>query len=427
MSDTKDLEDDLLDYDPVEEDETPAKGASTTTDAKKGHYVGLQSASFKDFLLKPTLLRAIVDCGFEHPSEVQQYCIPQATLGMDVLCQAKAGMGKTAVFVLSTLHLMEFDEEAVQCVVMVHTREMAYQIQKEYLRFVKYIPEAVVKVFMGGIPLKANKAEFEKNPPHICIGTPGRMGQLAREGIMKLDKCKHFVLDECDQLLEQVDMRGNIQEIFMKTPHEKQVMMFSATMPDEVKAIARKFMSKDAVNVLIDNENDLVLHGLQQYYIKVTEDEKTRKLTELLDSIDFNQLIIFVSKVPRAKELTNLLKDSNFPAACMHGRMKQEERIQLYKDFKENKVRIMVATDLLGRGIDVERVNIVINYDFPRDADSYIHRVGRAGRFGTNGLAISMVASDEDNELFDKVKAKFSVEIGELPDTIDTSTYMREE
>ena len=179
--------------------------------------------------------------------------------------------------------------------------------------------------------------------------------------------------------------------------------------------------------MLIDNENDLVLHGLQQYYIKVTEDEKTRKLTDLLDSIDFNQLIIFVSKGNRAKELAKLLKDSNFPAACMHGRMKQEERIQLYKDFKNNKIRIMVATDLLGRGIDVERVNIVINYDFPIDKDTYIHRVGRAGRFGTNGLAISMVSSDEDAATFEIVKSKFTVEIGELPDTIDTSTYMREE
>lgn len=426
MADTKDLEDDLLDYEPVEDEETLDKPTASAADTKKGHYVGLQSSTFKDFLLKPAILRAVTDCGFEHPSEVQQYCIPQATLGIDLLCQAKAGMGKTAVFVLSTLHLIDFDESHTACVVMVNTREMAIQIQKEYLRFTKFIPEAVVSVLIGGIPKAAQKEEIEKKNPHIIIGTPGRMSEFARTGVMKLDQVKFFVMDECDKLLDNADMRGDIQQIFLKTPHEKQVMMFSATMPDEVRVLARKFMSPDAAQILIDNENDLVLHGLQQFYIKVSEAEKTRKLTDLLDSIDFNQLIIFVSKQNRAKELCNLLKESNFPAVCMHARLKQTERTELYKLFKDNKARIMVSTDLLGRGIDVERVNVVINYDFPIDGDTYIHRVGRAGRFGTNGLAISMVASDDDVKLFDEVKAKFSVDIGELPDSIDTSTYMRE-
>lgn len=432
-----------------------AKGTTASAGAagnKKGHYVGIHASGFKDFLLKPELLRAIVDAGFEHPSEVQHESIPQAVLGGDIVCQAKSGMGKTAVFVLATLHqlnpvtpavaaaVVEEGKEgeaaaagataesttttpSVQVLVLCHTRELAFQIAHEYERFSKYLPAIKTAVFYGGVSIKTNREILSQEHPHIVVGTPGRILGLAREKSLDLSGIQHFVLDECDRVLEALDMRRDVQEIFRLTPHEKQVMLFSATLSKEIRPVCKKFC-QDPMEIYVDDETKLTLHGLQLYYCKLAEAEKNRKLNDLLDALDFNQVVIFVSKVARAKELNRLLTECNFPSICIHAGMKQEERISQYKSFKDFNARILVATDLFGRGIDIERVNVVINYDYPDDSDQFLHRVGRAGRFGTKGIAISFISSDQDQEILEKVQSRFEVNIPELPDEIDMSTYM---
>ncbi|CAO2190658.1 unnamed protein product [Urochloa humidicola] len=386
-------EEDLVDYE--EEVENVADGAPTdgSADVVKKGYVGIHSSGFRDFLLKPELLRAIQDCGFEHPSEVQHECIPQAILGMDVICQAKSGMGKTAVFVLSTLQQIDPVAGQVAALVLCHTRELAYQ-------------------------------DLLKNEcPHIVVGTPGRILALARDKDLPLKNVRHFILDECDKMLESLDMRRDVQEIFKMTPHDKQVMMFSATLSKEIRPVCKKFM-QDPMEIYVDDEAKLTLHGLVQHYIKLSEAEKNRKLNDLLDVLDFNQVVIFVKSVSRAAELNKLLCECNFPSICIHSGMTQEERLTRYKNFKEGHKRILVATDLVGRGIDIERVNIVVNYDMPDSADTYLHRVGRAGRFGTKGLAITFVSSASDSDVLNQVQERFEVDIKELPEQIDTSTYM---
>mmetsp|Transcript_65820 Transcript_65820/g.184016 ORF Transcript_65820/g.184016 Transcript_65820/m.184016 type:complete len:427 (-) Transcript_65820:274-1554(-) len=422
-----DNEDELVDYDEEEEVANVAADKAATGDAKetkKGHYVGIHASGFKDFLLKPELLRSIVNAGFEHPSEVQHEAIPQAVLGGDIICQAKSGMGKTAVFVLATLHQLNVEEgDKVSCLVLCHTRELAFQIAHEYERFSKYLPSVKTAVFYGGVSVKQNQEILKNDCPHIVVGTPGRILALARDKDLKLDSIKHFVLDECDRVLESLDMRRDIQEIFRMTPHEKQVMLFSATLSKEMRPVCKKFC-QDPMEIYVDDETKLTLHGLQLYFAKLAEAEKNRKLNDLLDALEFNQVVIFVSKVARAKELNRLLTDCNFPSICIHAGMKQEERIAKYKSFKDFNARILVATDLFGRGIDIERVNVVINYDFPDDSDQFLHRVGRAGRFGTKGIAISFVSSEADQEILSKVQSRFEVNIPELPDEIDMSTYM---
>lgn len=420
-----DNEDELVDYDEEEEvaDVSADKSANgEAKDTKKGHYVGIHASGFKDFLLKPELLRAIVDAGFEHPSEVQHETIPQAVLGGDIVCQAKSGMGKTAVFTLATLHQINVEDNKVACLVICHTRELAFQIAHEYERFSKYLPQVKTAVFYGGVNIKTNRAILKNDCPHVVVGTPGRILGLARDKDLNLDSIKHFVLDECDRVLESLDMRRDIQEIFRLTPHEKQVMLFSATLSKEIRPVCKMFC-QDPMEIYVDDETKLTLHGLQLYYSKLTEAEKNRKLNDLLDALEFNQVVIFVSKVARAKELNRLLTDCNFPSICIHGGMKQEERIKQYKSFKDFNARILVATDLFGRGIDIERVNVVVNYDFPDESDQFLHRVGRAGRFGTKGIAISFVSSDADQEILSKVQSRFEVNIPELPDEIDMSTY----
>jgi ATP-dependent RNA helicase UAP56/SUB2 len=219
-------------------------------------------------------------------------------------------------------------------------------------------------------------------------------------------------------------MRGDVQAIFKTTPSQKQVMMFSATMSADVKNICRKFM-RSPFEVFIDNEGKLTLHGLKQYYIKLEESEKIRKLTDLLDALQFNQVIIFVSSVERAIFLDKILRQDNFPSIAIHRHLEQEERIKRYTDFKAFKHRIMVSTDIFGRGIDIEKINVVFNYDMPAESDSYLHRVGRAGRFGTKGLAITFVSGQEDLTKLEAIQKRFEVKVEELPTTIDVSTYSK--
>merc|ERR1711912_148001 len=394
--------------------------------AKKGGYAAIHASGFRDLLLKPELLRAITDCGFEHPSEVQHECIPQAILGMDVLCQAKSGMGKTAVFVLSTLQQIVDPVDGQVCtIILCHTRELAFQISKEYERFSKYLTGIKCGVFFGGMPIEKDRETLRTNTPHVVVGTPGRILALIRGRELTLKNVKHFVLDECDKMLGQLDMRRDVQDIFRSTPHEKQVMMFSATLSKEIRPVCKKFM-QDPMEVYVDDEAKLTLHGLQQHYVKLKDAEKNRKLFELLDVLEFNQVVIFVKSVQRCVALAQLLIEQNFPAIAIHRGMTQEERLSRYQQFKDFQKRILVATNLFGRGMDIERVNIVFNYDMPEDTDMYLHRVARAGRFGTKGLAITFVSSDEDAAVLNKVQERFDVQISELPDELDVSTYMPE-
>eukprot|EP00182_Erythrolobus_australicus_P007007 CAMPEP_0185841580 /NCGR_PEP_ID=MMETSP1353-20130828/17966_1 /TAXON_ID=1077150 /ORGANISM="Erythrolobus australicus, Strain CCMP3124" /LENGTH=436 /DNA_ID=CAMNT_0028541061 /DNA_START=681 /DNA_END=1991 /DNA_ORIENTATION=- len=431
-------EEDLVDYEEEDDAVAPAVvdaagvkadgadgGAKDAADRnKKGSYVGIHSAGFRDFLLKPEILRAIQDCGFEHPSEVQHECIPQATIGTDVLCQAKSGMGKTAVFTLAVLQQLEPVENQVSCVVLGHTRELAYQIKHEFDRFSKYLPNVKTMVVYGGIPVAQHKEQLKAGAPNILVGTPGRVMDLCEKKALNLSHVKFFVLDECDKVLEP-DMRRAVQKIFLETPANKQVMMFTATLSKELRESAKHFMH-DALEVFVDDDSKLTLHGLLQYYLKMLEKEKIRKLSELLDSLEFNQVVIFVKSTERANALAGVLKDSSFPAICIHGRMRQEDRIEMFNQFKNFKARILVSTDVFGRGIDIERVNIVINYDMPPDADSYLHRVGRAGRFGTKGLAVSFVSSEDESDMtvLNDVQSRFEVAIAELPASIDVTSYM---
>jgi len=420
----------IVDYDEEGSDNESSDKKAAASSEIKGSYAGIHASGFRDFLLKTELLRAVTDCGFEHPSEVQQESIPQAVLGQDVICQAKSGMGKTAVFVLAVLQQLDPVDNQVDSLVLCHVRELAYQICQEFMRFSKYLEGVRVKVFFGGIP-EENHRRLLEDPakhPHIVIGTPGRILQLTKlknkttnKPLLDLSNLKRFILDECDEMLK-IDMRQDVQEIFKKTPHEKQVMLFSATLSKEMRAVCLKF-TQHAQQIYVD-DGELTLHGLQQYYVKLGEAQKNRKMNDLLDALEFNQVVIFVNSTRRCKELDKLLQEHGFPSMAMHGGMDQTERLERYNKFKAYKSRILVSTDMFGRGVDFERVNIVINYDMPKSADQYLHRVGRSGRFGTKGLGISFVSTQADAEVLAQVQSRFEVEIPELPNQIDTSTYM---
>ena len=220
-------------------------------------------------------------------------------------------------------------------------------------------------------------------------------------------------------------MRADVQKIFKKTPCNKQVMMFTATLPDDTKTVCKKFMRKP-VEIIVKEENKEHLEKLQQFYVKLKEDEKNKKLFDVLDSVQFNQVIIFVNSIQRCETLSDILTKNEFPSIAIHADLPQEERIRKFNSFKEFKSRIMVATELYGRGIDFLKVNTVINYDMSIDAEAYVHRVGRAGRFGTKGITITFLASDEDQKVFDELLKKYpNIRADVLPDVIDKSIYSK--
>jgi len=402
-----------------ENEEKKNNGGATGADNKG---LGLRTTGFKDFFLRPELLRAIGEAGFEHPSEVQQEAIPFSILGNDLVCQAKSGMGKTAVFVLSILHQIDFEGDKPQCLVLCHTRELAFQITKEFERLGKYFLAMKTETLYGGVSVQAQRERLSQDPPHVVVGTPGRVLDLAKSGHLKLDKLKYFVLDECDKMLEQPDMREDVQDIFVKTKHNKQVCMFSATMTEESRNICKKFM-RSPLEIFIDDQKKLTLHGLVQYYSNLQEKDKTKTLLSLLYKLNYNQTIIFCKSIERAKFLNEILCKMDLPSIAIHRKMTQEDRIEKYKEFKEFKKRILVATNILARGIDIERVNVVFNYDMPDDSDTYLHRVGRAGRFGTKGLAITFVSTEEETKTLNDIQARFAIEIKTLPDSIDQTVY----
>jgi len=300
---------------------------------------------------------------------------------------------------------------------------MGYQIHKEFERFSKYLPDIKARVVYGGVNFSEHKKMIEEEKRNIVIGTPGRVLHLINEKVLKLDSLKRFILDECDDILENgLNMRRQVQEIFKKTPHEKQVMMFSATISDEARKICRK-LSRKAEEIFVDDKK-LTLHGLQQHFVELEENAKIRKLNDLLDALDFNQVVVFVKTKQRAAALDKMLQKCFFPSMCIHSDLKQQERLDRYRKFKEYQSRILVSTNLFGRGVDIERVNIVINFDLPSASNEYLHRVGRAGRFGTKGLAISFVSGDEDKKVLKEIQDRFEVKITPLPDEIDSSSYM---
>nr|XP_027205410.1 ATP-dependent RNA helicase WM6-like [Dermatophagoides pteronyssinus] len=251
---------------------------------------------------------------------------------------------------------------------------------------------------------------------------PELIRALADAGFERPSEVQHEAVPHAITGVDTLEIRRDVQEIFLACPVQKQVIMLSATLSPEMRHLCKKYM-QSPVEVIVDDNKNLTLHGLLQYSVKLEEDMKTKKLVELLNTLDYNQVVIFVKSIARVKMLAHVLTELKFPAIEIHRGKNQKDRIDAYKRFKAFEARIMVATDLFGRGIDIERVNIVVNYDMPDNADSYLHRVGRAGRFGTKGLAICFLSSPEDEDVLQQVQERFKSSVSSLPEQIDTSLY----
>lgn len=371
------------------------------------------SSQFKDFLLRDELNEAIKNAAFEHPSEVQQLCIPKAILGTDVLCQAKSGTGKTAVFVIATLQQLKVVEKETSVIVVVHTKEMAEQVKAEYERFSKSFDNVSVSAIYGGTSIKDNLEQLSISAPSIIVGTPGRLAAMVRNKDLNLKHVKFFVVDECDKVLEDLSTRYDIQTVFTKTPRNKQTLMFTATLSDSTKDTCMKFLDNPFV-VRVGEESKLTLYGLTQMYTNVNESEKENKLEGVLNDFTYDQAVVFTNSKETSSKVVEFLKSKGFPTIEIHSGLDTEERKTRLAGFKDYQYRILVSTDLMSRGIDIQHINLVINYSMPDSPETYLHRVGRAGRFETEGTSVTFVATNEDTAILNEIQSRFEVSIKEI-------------
>uniref|UniRef100_A0A914CP21 RNA helicase n=1 Tax=Acrobeloides nanus TaxID=290746 RepID=A0A914CP21_9BILA len=369
-------------------------------------------ASFDLMNLKMDLLHGIYGCGFERPSAIQKLAIKPCIAGRDVIAQAQSGTGKTATFSISVLQLVDERMRDVQALILAPTRELAQQIHGVLQNIGTNMKDIKSHVCIGGTRTVDDQAKLSKGGVQVVVGTPGRVMDMINRGILSTTRVKVFVVDEADEMLSR-GFRDQIYELFKAMPHDVQVILLSATMPPEVFEITTKFM-RNPIKILIKQE-EVTLEGIKQFYIDVgSEEYKFDTLCDLYGAINITQAVIFVNTKHKVEALSEQLAKKMFTVSCMYSEMPQEERNRIMKEFRSGTSRILISTDLLARGIDVQQVSVVINYDLPGNRENYIHRIGRSGRFGRKGVAINLITSNDLRALQDIAKF-YNTEINEMP------------
>mmetsp|Transcript_26723 Transcript_26723/g.51840 ORF Transcript_26723/g.51840 Transcript_26723/m.51840 type:complete len:428 (-) Transcript_26723:612-1895(-) len=368
------------------------------------------SEKFDDMGLKQNLLRGIYAYGFERPSTIQQRGILPILAGHDMIGQAQSGTGKTATFVIATLQKIILNQHATQALILAPTRELATQIQKVASALGDYL-KVSSHVCVGGTSVKEDITVLSKGV-QLVVGTPGRVFDMIRRRAIKVNKIHTFVLDEADEMLSR-GFRDQIYDIFQEMPREVQVCLFSATMPPEVLEVSEKFMRKP-VKILVKRAA-VTLEGIKQFYIGVEKEEwKLETLCDLYDTLSITQAIIYCNTRRKVDWLTEQMSNRDHTVSAMHGEMTSKERGTVMKEFRSGSSRVLITTDLLARGIDVQQVSLVINYDLPGDRENYIHRIGRSGRFGRKGVAINFV-TEEDVRTLRELEEFYNTSIEEMP------------
>ncbi|TEB39410.1 DEAD-domain-containing protein [Coprinellus micaceus] len=360
--------------------------------------------------LKPELLRGIYAYGFERPSAIQQRAIVPVVKGHDVIAQAQSGTGKTATFSISILQQLDMSIKGTQALILAPTRELAQQIQKVVIALGDYM-NIECHACVGGTNVREDMAKLQEGV-HVVVGTPGRVFDMINRRALRTDNIKIFCLDEADEMLSR-GFKDQIYEVFQLLPQDTQVVLLSATMPAEVLEVTKKFM-RDPVRILVKRD-ELTLEGIKQFYIAVEKEEwKLDTLCDLYETVTITQAVIFCNTRRKVDWLTEKMHAREFTVSAMHGDMDQKQRELLMKEFRSGSSRVLITTDLLARGIDVQQVSLVINYDLPTNRENYIHRIGRGGRFGRKGVAINFVTT-EDVRMLRDIEQFYNTQIDEMP------------
>jgi translation initiation factor 4A len=367
--------------------------------------------SFDDMNLDEGLLRGIYGYGFEKPSQIQKVAICPVIAGGDVIGQAQSGTGKTGAFSIGILNRILQEKKHLQAIILLPTRELALQVETVVRGISSYMDIKIV-LGVGGASVR-DQVDSIKSGAQVMIGTPGRIYDLISNRLDRgyLSNLKMLVMDEADEMLSS-GFQEQVREIFRFVPNEIQVCLFSATLNADVMRITEKFL-RDPTNILVEAEN-LTLDGIRQYYVNMREQDKFNVLMDLYESMSIGQCIIYCNSRGRVEEISHSLIKNNFTVGAIHGQMEWDERKAVMDEFRSGKVRVLLATDLLARGIDVQQVSVVINYDIPRDVANYLHRIGRSGRYGRKGIGINFVTSESSSYL-NAIVDHYKTKIEELP------------
>ncbi|KAK7490322.1 hypothetical protein BaRGS_00018483 [Batillaria attramentaria] len=374
---------------------------------------------FEDFCLKRDLLMGIFEKGWERPSPIQEASIPIALTGRDVLARAKNGTGKTGAYAIPILERSDTSKQDVQAMIVVPTRELALQTSQICIELSRHIG-CKCMVTTGGTNLKDDIMRLY-DPVHVIIATPGRILDLMNKNLVKTDSCGILVLDEADKLLSQ-DFKGMLDSIIGHLPPHRQILLYSATFPLTVEQFMKKHLKNPyEINLM----EELTLKGVTQYYAFVQEKQKVHCLNTLFSKLQINQSIIFCNSTQRVELLAKKITELGYSCYYIHAKMNQQHRNRVFHDFRQGLCRNLVCSDLFTRGIDIQAVNVVINFDFPKHAETYLHRIGRSGRYGHLGVAINLITYD-DRFALHKIEQELGTEIKPIPKTIDKSLYVAE-
>jgi len=393
----------------------PAKDKRVkTTDvtATKGH-------EFEDYCLKRELLMGIFEKGWEAPSPIQEASIPIALTGRDILARAKNGTGKTGAYIIPILERIDVTKDKIQALIIVPTRELALQTSQICIEISKHMGCKVMAT-TGGTNLKEDIMRLQQQV-HVVIATPGRILDLMKKGLAVMDKCGMLVMDEADKLLSQ-DFKNMLDNVISFLPQDRQILLYSATFPCTVDQFIKKHMHNPyEINLM----EELTLKGITQYYAYVQEKQKVHCLNTLFSKLQINQSIIFCNSTQRVELLAKKITELGYSCFYIHAKMRQDHRNRIFHDFRNGACRNLVCSDLFTRGIDIQAVNVVINFDFPKMSETYLHRIGRSGRFGHLGIAINLITYD-DRFALHKIESELGTEIKPIPKVIDPHLYVAE-
>lgn len=389
---------------------------SSEFNKKSKHFELKEINTFEDLGLNEDLLKGVYAYGFEKPSAIQKKGVQAIMSGHDSIIQAQSGTGKTATFLLGGLSIIDKEKKHCQVLISCPTRELATQIFTVLENIGKYT--GITRTFcIGGTNMRKSMTDIKKGA-QIIVGTPGRIYHMIEDKYLDLKHLKLMVLDEADDMLS-LGFTDKIYDILKSVPEEVQICLLSATMPSQVFDVTKNFM-RDPIKILL-KKDQLTLEGIKQFYIDTEVEEfKFEILLDLYSIINASQAIIYCNTIRKVDWLSKNLLEKDFPIAYIHGKLSQDERNSVVKDFRLGKTRLLLTTDLLARGIDIQQVSLVINYDLPTNKDNYIHRIGRSGRFGRKGVAINLIKMSDEGEvrLFQNIKRYFHTEIEEMPEDI---------
>jgi translation initiation factor 4A len=364
--------------------------------------------------LKESLLRGIYGYGFETPSPIQKKGIMPILSGKDVIAQAQSGTGKTGAFTVSTIQCVDETINEIQGLILAPTRELAIQIHRVVTEIGKFTDNLKCGLCIGGRSMEQDTKDLATKP-QIVVGTPGRIHDLFRRRRIDPKTIKLLVLDEADEMLS-IGFKEQVYNIFQFLGNKIQVGLFSATLPVEIQTLTEKFM-REPVKILVKTES-VTLEGIKQYYVALENDsQKYETLKDLFGSITVNQCIIYCNSIKRVNDLCEALRNDNFPVCCIHSGMEKEERSKSYKEFINGSSRVLISSNLTARGIDVQQVSTVINFDLPKDIHTYIHRIGRSGRWGRKGMGINFI-TQYDVRKMKEIEQYYDTQVEELPSTI---------